>query len=65
MTTKRKDRDVVGVSAKNVRSSNAGFPTSTPGGSRSGTQSSQVDGSSNRQLSGTSNNRSGVEKSLR
>lgn len=63
--TKRKDRDVVGVRGKGVRSSNAGFPTSVPGGSRSGPQSSQVSGTSNRPLSGTANNRSGNEKSLR
>lgn len=57
--TKRADRDVVGVPAKGVGMSHAGYPTSTPGGSRSGVQSGMVEGTSNRMLSGTSSNRTG------
>lgn len=54
--TKRKDRDVVGVSAKSVMKSHVG-PTGKVGGSRSGVQSSEVSGTSNRPMSGTPNMR--------
>ena len=53
-STKRKDRDVVGVSKKPVRSGGIS-PSGKPEGSRQGTQSSDVEGSSNAMLSGTPN----------
>lgn len=62
--TKRVDRDVVGVRPKGVGMSHAGYPSSTPGGSRSGPQSSMVSGTSNRPMSGTVNNRSGNRPSM-
>ena len=61
MGTKTTNRHgILGTSPKkSTPRSNAGYPSRTPGGSRNGTQSSEVDGSSNAMLSGTPNNRAG------